>query len=133
MNDKTKAKASSEDARIQAEVKVRENPEDGPRRAYLGLIYAGLDQCDKAKAEGQRAVELLPETQDAFDGPILAVTRARIATKCGDRFTALALLEHSLRIPAGITVSELRRDPTWDPLREDARFKKLINTRSRAN
>lgn len=40
--------------------------------------------------------------------------------------TALALLERSLQIPAGITLSELRHDPTWDPLRSDPQFQRLI-------
>jgi hypothetical protein len=34
-------------------------------------------------------------------------------------------LEHSLKTPAGTTVSELRLDPTWDVLRKDPRFKRL--------
>lgn len=90
------------------------------------MIYAGLRRCEEAVADGRRAVEWLPETKDAFDGPILAVTRARIAVRCGDFATALELLERSLRIPAGITVSELRSDPTWDLLRGEARFQKLV-------
>ena len=57
--------------------------------------------------------------KDAFDGPILTVSRARISVKCGDADTALGILEHSLEIPAGITVPELRFDPTWDPLRRN--------------
>jgi TolB-like protein/regulator of sirC expression with transglutaminase-like and TPR domain len=126
MKDEAKASAKFEEARLQAEAAVRESPEDGPRHALLGLIYAGLGRCAEAIAEGKRAVESLPDTKDAFDGPILAITRARISVMCGDHTTALALIERSLRIPAGITVNELQRDPTWDPLRNDPRFKQLI-------
>jgi TolB-like protein/Flp pilus assembly protein TadD len=126
MKDEAKASAKFEEARLQAEAAVRESPEDGPRHALLGLIYAGLGRCAEAIAEGKRAVESLPDTKDAFDGPILAITRARISVMCGDHATALALIERSLQIPAGITVNELRRDPTWDPLRNDPRFKQLI-------
>lgn len=90
------------------------------------MIYAGLGRCDEARAEGNRAVELLPESKDALDGPILAVSRARIAVRCGDRATALALLERLVQIPAGITLPELRLDPTWDPLRGDPQFQRLI-------
>jgi serine/threonine-protein kinase len=128
MKNEAKAKASFEDARVQAEAAVRESPTDGPRHALLGLIYAGLGRCADAIREGNRAVELLPETEDAFDGPILAVTRARIAVMCGDHATALALIGRSLDIPAGITVHELERDPTWDPLRSEPRFKQLVAT-----
>ena len=63
---------------------MQESPEDGPRHALLGLIYAGLGRCDEATAEGKRAVGFLPETKDAFDGPILAVTARASAVACGD-------------------------------------------------
>jgi TolB-like protein/Flp pilus assembly protein TadD len=126
MGDQPQAKAKFEEARGEAEVAVRESPEDGPRHAFLGLVYAGLGRCEEATAEGKRAAELLPETKDAFDGPILAVSRARVAVRCGDHASALGLLEHSLRIPAGITVPELQHDPTWDPLRQEPRFQQLL-------
>jgi len=132
MKNETQARASFEDARVEAEAAVRESPTDGPRHALLGLIYSGLGRCADAIKEGDRAVELLPETEDAFDGPILTVTRARIAARCGDHATALALLEHSLTVPAGITLHELERDPTWDPLRTEPRFKQLIAKAKRA-
>jgi hypothetical protein len=92
----------------------------------LGLIYAGLGRCDEAKTEAKRAVDLLPETKDAFDGPILAMSRARIHMMCGDLDTAFAILERSLQTPAGITLPELRLDPVWDPLRPDARLQSLL-------
>jgi tetratricopeptide (TPR) repeat protein len=124
--DEVKAKASYEDARVRAENAVRESPEDGPRHALLGLIYAGLGRCEEAMTQGRRAVELLPEHKDAFDGPILAITRARISMMCGEIETALGLLDRSLQTPSGITIHELRLDPIWDPLRSDARFQRMV-------
>lgn len=124
--DDAKARASYEDARAKAESAVAESPEDGPRHALLGLIYAGLGRCEDALAEGKRAVELLPETKDAFDGPILVISRARINMMCGDFDTALALLDRSLQTPSGVTIQELRLDPVWDPLRPDPRFQRLL-------
>ena len=76
--------------------------------------------------EGKRAVESLPENRDAFDGPILTVSLARMYGKYGNADAALKILERSLKIPAGITVSELRFDPTWDPLRKNARFQQML-------
>ena len=85
------------------------------------------DSAGAAKrSRGNRAVELLPESEDAFNGPILAVTSARIGVGCGDHSTALALLGLSVTIPAGITRNELLRDPSWDPLRNELCFKQLI-------
>jgi len=124
--DDAKARTSYEDARAKAESAVAESPDDGPRHALLGLIYAGLGRCEEALAEGKRAVELLPETRDAFDGPILGVSRARILMMCGDFETALALLDRSLQTPAGVTIHELRLDPIWDPLRRDPRFQQML-------
>jgi TolB-like protein/Flp pilus assembly protein TadD len=126
MKDQAKARANYEEAREKAEVAVRESPEDGPRHALLGLIYAGLGRCEEALAEGKRAVELLPESKDAFDGPIMEMSRARISMMCGDVDTALALLDRSLQTPAGITIHELRLDPIWDPLRADPRFQQML-------
>ena len=126
MKDEAKAKAKYEEARAIVEQKVRENPVDAPRHALLGLVYAGLGRSKEAVAEGNRAVELLPETKDAFDGPILTVSRARISVKCGDADVALGILERSLEIPAGITVPELQFDPTWDPLRNHPRFQQML-------
>jgi TolB-like protein/Flp pilus assembly protein TadD len=127
MKDKTNAKIKYEEARKIVEEKVSENPNDAPRHALLGLIYAGLGQCTEAVAEADRALGLLPETKDAFDGPILTVSRARVAAKCGDADKALEILERSLEIPAGVTVSELQFDPTWDPLRNNPRFKRMFS------
>jgi TolB-like protein/Flp pilus assembly protein TadD len=124
--DEAKAKSRYEDALGPAHSAVRESPEDGPRHALLGLIYAGLGRCDEAIAEGKRAVELLPEAKDAFDGPILVITRARISLMCGDADTALALLDRSLQTPSGVTMQELRLDPVWDALRADPRFQQML-------
>ena len=126
MNDEANARANYEEARSKAEKAVQESPEDGPRHALLGLIYAGLDRCDEAKTEGKRAVDSLPESKDAFDGPILSVSRARIHMMCGDLDTAFALLDRSLQTPSGITIHELRLDPIWDGLRADPRLQSLL-------
>jgi TolB-like protein/Flp pilus assembly protein TadD len=126
MKDEAKARANYEEAREKAEAAVRESPDDGPRHALLGLIYAGLGRCDEAVVEGKRAVELLPESKDAFDGPIMVMSRARISMVCRDFDTALALLDRSLQTPSGIIIHELRLDPIWDPLRSDPRFQQML-------
>jgi TolB-like protein/Flp pilus assembly protein TadD len=127
MKDETRARENYTAARVKAEKAVEESPGDGPRHALLGLIDAGLGRCDEAKAEAKRAVDLLPESKDAFDGPILVMSRARIHMMCGDLETAFALLDHSLQTPAGITVNELRLDPVWDPLRADPRLQQMLS------
>src|SRR2546430_921488 len=127
LDDKVIAHSAFERARIIAEQLVRENPDDAARHGQLGLILAGLGQKDAAIAEGKRAVELLPESQDAFDGPDVTVVLAQIYAWTGESDEAFRLLDHLLVVPNGITVPGLKLDPVWDPLRKDQRYQALID------
>jgi tetratricopeptide (TPR) repeat protein len=125
--DKVKAAAAFEHARVVAEQLVHESPDDAPRHALLGEILAALGQKDAAISEGKRATQLLPESQDAYDGPQISAALAEIYAWTGENDEALRLLDHLLHIPSGITVPLLKLDPVWDPLRKDARFQALID------
>ena len=127
LNDKEKARAAFESARSVAEQSLRESPDDAARHGMFGQILAGLGQKEAAIAEGRRAVELLPESQDAFDGPNATLLLAQIYARTGENDQALQLLDHSLNTPNGITVPILKLDPVWDPLRNDPRFQALID------
>jgi tetratricopeptide (TPR) repeat protein len=127
LGDKVNAHSAFERARIIAEQLVRESPDDAARHGQLGVILAGLGQKDAAIAEGKRAGELLPESQDAFDGPDVTAVLAQIYAWVGEYDEAFRLLDHLLVIPNGITVPSLTLDPIWDPLRKDPRFQALID------
>ena len=127
LNDKEKAVSAFERARPIAEKAVRESPNDASRHIILGMILAGLGEKELAIVEGKRAVELLPESEDALDGPKTTVALAQIYTWTGETDQALQLLERSLNTPSGVTVPSLRLDPMWDPLRSDPRFQALID------
>src|SRR5947208_5578818 len=127
LGDKEKARAAFEQARPVAERLMREAPNDAARHAQYGAILAGLDQKQEAINEGKRAVELLPESEDAFDGPIITASLAEIYTWVGEPDEAFRLLDHLLTVPNGLTVPTLKLDPTWDPLRKDPRFQALID------
>jgi TolB-like protein/Flp pilus assembly protein TadD len=127
LNDKEKALSAFERARSVAEKALREGPDDASRHVTLGLILAGLGEKELAIAEGKRAVDLLPESQDALDGPKMTVALAQIYAWTGESDQALQLLDRSLSTPNGVTVPFLRLDPIWEPLRSDPRFKALID------
>jgi TolB-like protein/Flp pilus assembly protein TadD len=127
LNDREKARSAFEHARPIAEQSLREAPNDAFRHALLGQILAGLGEKEAAIAEGKRAVNLLPESQDALEGPKATLELAKIYTWTGETDQALLLLDHSLTTPSGITVSSLKLDPVWDPLRSDPRFQALID------
>jgi TolB-like protein/Flp pilus assembly protein TadD len=127
LNDKEKAVSAFKRARPVAEKASRESPNDASRHVILGMILAGLGEKELAIAEGKRAVELQPESEDALDGPKTTIALAQIYTWTGETEQALQLLERSLSTPNGVTIPFLRLDPMWDPLRSDPRFQALID------
>jgi TolB-like protein/Flp pilus assembly protein TadD len=130
--DKTKAQAELEHARVVSEKLLREAPGDSARHAQHGLILAALGQKEEAIAEGKRAVELLPESEDALDGPQGTAALAQIYAWAGESDEAFRLLDHLFAIPYNLTVPMLKLDPVWDPLRKDPRFQALLDKYSRS-
>src|SRR5262245_16357327 len=125
--DKAKSQTEFEQAQIISERLLREAPDNSERHAQHGVILAALGRKQEAIAEGKHAVELLPESKDAFDGPQVTTTLAQIYASTGETDEALRLLDHLLTVPNGLTVPVLKLDPAWDPLREDPRFQALID------
>jgi TolB-like protein/Flp pilus assembly protein TadD len=126
-DDKMKAQAAFEHARTVAEQLVREAPDDPGRHATLGVILADLSRKEDAINEGKKVVELLPESEDAVDGPKATAALAQIYAWVGEHDEAFRLLDHLLTVPNGLTVPLLKLDPVWDPLRKDPRFQALID------
>jgi TolB-like protein/Flp pilus assembly protein TadD len=126
-DDKMKAQAAFERARTMAERLVADAPDDPGRHAELGVILAGLGRKEDAINEGKKAVELLPESEDAVDGPKATAALAEIYAWVGEHDEAFRLLDHLLTVPNGLTVPLLKLDPAWDPLRGDPRFQALID------
>ena len=127
LNDKQRAHSAFQRARPILEKAIQEGSGNASRHMTLGMVLAGLGEKDAAIAEGKRAVALLPETQDALDGPKMTLALAQIYAWTGENDAALELLERSLITPAGVTVSSLKLNPIWDPLRSDARFQALVD------
>jgi tetratricopeptide (TPR) repeat protein len=126
-DNKPTAQREFEQARVISEKYLREAPDNPARHAQHGLILAALGRKQEAIGEGKRAVELLPESQDAFDGPQVTATLAQIYGLTGESDEAFRLIEHLLEVPNGLTISVLKLDPVWDPLRKDPRFQALID------
>jgi TolB-like protein/Flp pilus assembly protein TadD len=127
LGDKEKARAAFEQARPVAERLVREAPDDPGRHAHLGAVLAGLGRKEDAINQGKKAVELLPESEDAFAGPVATAALAEIYAWVGEPDEAFRLLDHLLTVANGLTVPTLKLDPAWDPLRNDPRFQALID------
>ena len=72
-------------------------------------------------------MELLPESEDAYSGPPISAALAEIYACTGEHDQALALIDHLLEVPHGLSIPILKLDPVWDPLRKDPRFQTLID------
>jgi TolB-like protein/Tfp pilus assembly protein PilF len=125
------ARAAFMRARAGAEEELRFHPDNMGLLADLGLIDAALGRKQEALSEGQRAMELVPITQEAMRGPYNneGFARTRFAMICawaGERELALEQLEAVAKTPGGPGYSELRLHPMWDPLRGDPRFEKIV-------
>jgi hypothetical protein len=92
----------------------------------LALIDAGLFRNNEALAEAKRAVALRPISSDALDGAVVLTNVSMVYTWLGDKNSALEQLEFLAKTPGGPDYGQLRFDPTWDALRGDARFIKII-------
>ena len=101
-------------------------PDDAELIAMLGLVLGMRGLKEEAIAAGHRAVELLPISKDAFDGPLVAAKLAVIYAQAGEPARALVLLEELVKVPNGVTRGALRVERQWDPLRGNARFQKLV-------
>ena len=132
VNDKEHARSAFQRARAILEKAIQDGYDDASRHMTLALVLAGLGEKDAAIAEGKLAVALLPESQDALDGPKMTVALAQIYAWTRENDAAFELLERSLITPAGVTVSSLKLNPIWDPLRSDSRFQGLIDIAQKA-
>jgi TolB-like protein/Flp pilus assembly protein TadD len=99
--------------------------DDAKATAVLGILQAWRGNKDEAIRAGRRAVELLPVSKDAYDGPLIAIKLAVIYAHVGEADRAYELLDDLMKLPNGPTPGTLRIEPEWDPLRSDPRFEKL--------
>ena len=125
--DRVRAAVYADSARIAFEEQSRAAPEDPQRHVFLGLALAYLGRKTDAVREGRRAVELLPIGRDAVNGPYIQHQLARIYLPVGEPEQALDQLEPLLRVPYYLSPGMLRIDPNFDPLRDNPRFRKLVD------
>jgi tetratricopeptide (TPR) repeat protein len=125
--DRARAAVYADSARIAFEKRLRSTPDDAQSHVFLGLSLAYLGRKADAVREGRRAVELLPIAKDASNGPYLQHQLARIYMLLGEQDQALDQLEPLLKIPYYLSPGWLRIDPTFDPLRSNPRFKRLVD------
>ncbi len=106
-------------------VQLKDSPNDDQLHVLRGLSLAYLGRKEEAVREGERGVELLPISRDAYAATYTQHQLVRIYMIVGEQAKALDKLEPLLKIPYYLSPGWLRVDPNFDPLRGNPRFEKL--------
>ena len=107
--------------------KVEADPTDPALLSALGCVDVALGRKELAISEAKRAVEMLPISKDAVEGPNRVRDLALVYAWANEPDLALETLGSLIKIPRGyVHYDTLKLDPAWDPLRKDPRFDKLL-------
>src|SRR3954470_18786583 len=109
------------------EEQLKQKPDDAQLRVGFAKVLAWLGEKDRAVAEAQRAMDLRPESKDAFEGPQITEQVAEVYSVLGDNARAIELLDGLLNRPSEVTLHALKLNPAWDPLRNDPGFQALFS------
>jgi len=120
-------RACYDSVRVLLEKALELQPENEVLHSQLGIAYAGSGRKSEAIREGKKGVELQPINKYALGGADRLADLARIYVMVGEYDAALKEMEYLLSIPSNLSISLLRVDPAWAPLRNNPRFKKLVN------
>lgn len=122
----SQARQDYDAARIILEAELKRHPDDPRMYTSLGLAYAGLGRKADAIRVGKKGVEIIPLSQDAI-APIQQMEDlSRIYARVGEDDLAIDILQQLLSMPADISASMIRLDPSWKPLHGNSRFEKLL-------
>jgi TolB-like protein/cytochrome c-type biogenesis protein CcmH/NrfG len=126
--DVTGAHADGEKARELLETRLREQPNDFRSLRALSWVYLALDRKADAINIARHTLDLLPPEKDAVLGSGNLAALAQIQAQTGAATEAVQNLKKLLSIPAGetISVTRLKIDPVWDPIRNDPGFQELL-------
>ena len=126
--DPVRARAAFTAARALVAPVVAAQPQLASAVSLLGVIDAGLSRREEAVAEGTSAAALLPTSQDASDGPIIATRLAQIYAWTGNKQAAIDEIAEIEKKPNLLSYGILKLNPIWDDLRDEPRFEALLKS-----
>jgi TolB-like protein len=111
--------------REQLNAKVEKSPQDAELLSQLAVVDALINK-ETAISEAKRATEMLPISKDAVNGPPNVVNLAVVYAWTNELDLAFDTLSPLTKTPYGIYYGQLKREPYWEPLRQDPRYEKLL-------
>ena len=126
--DRRRAAAYGDSARAAFEQQLTATPDDPQRRVLHGLALAYMGRKDAAIRQAESGAALAPVTGDATGGAYYQHQLVRIYILVGEHEKALDRLERLLKQPYYLSPGWLKLDPTFDPLRKNPRFQRLVES-----
>jgi TolB-like protein/Tfp pilus assembly protein PilF len=127
LQDEAGARSAFLKAKSAIEQQLKRSSDTPEAHIQLAKVLAQLHEKDSALAEAQRAMELQPESKDAFGGPEIMEGVAQVYAILGENGRAIEILDGLLNRPSAVTVQGLEVNPSWDPLRNDPGFQALLS------
>ena len=112
--------------REQLDEKVKRSPANILLLAKLGLVDALLGNKDLAISEAKSAVEMVPISKDALDGPEVALNLGLVYAWAGELDLAFQTLGSLVKVPNGLYYGDLKLTSCFEPLRKDPRYEQLL-------
>ena len=121
------ADTSFAEAREQLNQKVQKSPRNAALLSQLAVVDALLNNKETAIAEAKRAVEMLPISKDAVDGSFIELNFAVVYGWTNELDLAFETLNSLAKVTRGLlNYGTFKRDPYWEPRRQDPRYAKLL-------
>ncbi len=124
--DESAARVAFTNARKELEKTMRDQADYAEGLCVLGVIDAALGNRENAIREGQRAVQLMPVSKNAIEGPLLIKYLALIYAWTGEKDRAFKRLDEAAKLPSFLSYGQLRLHLYWDSLRGDPRLEKIV-------
>jgi tetratricopeptide (TPR) repeat protein len=112
--------------RINVEPKAKQRPADPNYHGQLAVAYAGLGRSAHAVGEARKALDLVPQSRDAFTHTVRVYELASILVRAGQHEAAMDQIQYLTTIPNWYSANGYRYLPEWDPIRSNPRFQRLV-------
>ncbi len=124
--DSTAAREYARKAVLLMEPQVRSSPQVPGIHGAFGVVLVLAGRKDDGIRESLRATELDPVATAPYTGPDNVLNLAQTYIFAGEAEKAIDTLEALLKMPYYLTPAWIAVDPTFDSLRQNPRFQKLV-------